>query len=50
MIWLVMIRKDPGNYLEKDGKHKKFGEVNEQGYLEVPNRLTLNGFQIFTLI
>ena len=41
IIWLILIRKDPANYLEKDGKHKKFGEVSKEGYLKVPNLLTL---------
>lgn len=41
VAWLVMMRRHPEEYLEEDGKHKKFGFVREDGTLEVPNRLTL---------
>ena len=41
LLWLIQIKRDPQNYLQKNGFHKKFGEVNEQGIITVPNRLTL---------
>ena len=37
IVWLVMMKWDAEKYLEKDGKHKKFGFVREDGTLEVPN-------------
>ena len=41
VTWLILIKKDPATYLESDGKHKKFGKVSKDGYIVVPNRLTL---------
>jgi len=41
IIWLLLMRIDPENYVEIDGNHKKFGYVREDGILLVPNRLTL---------
>jgi len=41
IIWLYLMRKNPEEYLESNGKHKKFGEIREDGTLEVPNVLTL---------
>jgi len=40
-IWLYLMDWYPEIYLEKDGKHRKFGFVREDLKLEVPNRLTL---------
>tara|TARA_Y100001980_G_C14507952_1_gene283478 strand:- start:225 stop:1268 length:1044 start_codon:yes stop_codon:yes gene_type:complete len=41
IAWLIMIKTDPENYLEKDGLHRKFGKVEHTGIISVPNRLTL---------
>ena len=41
VFWVIMINKNPKEYLQSDGKHRKFGYVNEEGNLRVPNRLTL---------
>jgi len=41
IFWVIMIKKNPKEYLQSDGKHRKFGFVNEDGTLTVPNRLTL---------
>ena len=35
------MRIKPEEYLEADGKHKKFGGVDNSGNIVVPNRLTL---------
>ena len=31
----------PEEYLEVDGKHKKFGGIDDSGFIVAPNRLTL---------
>ena len=41
ILWLYLMRKNPEKYLEPDGFHKKFGTVEDDGSLVVPNRLTL---------
>ena len=41
LVWLIMMRRHPEEYLEEDGYHKKFGSLRRDGTLEVPNRLTL---------
>ena len=41
LIWLYKMKFDPSNYLEPNGKHKKFGKVEENGTIKVPNMLTL---------
>jgi len=41
IVWLRLIRIDPDNYLRPDGNHQKFGNVDPDGNLIVPNRLTL---------
>ena len=39
--WLLFIKFYPESYLEKEGKHQKFGSVDEKGIILVPNCLTL---------
>ena len=41
VVWIIMMKKDPENYLEDDGQHRKFGHVRKDGTIAVPNRLTL---------
>ncbi len=41
ILWLVMMKRYPEEYLEDDGAHRKFGYVKSDNILEVPNRLTL---------
>ncbi len=41
IVWLFMMKKNPEEYLEEDGNHRKFGRIREDGTLDVPNMLTL---------
>lgn len=41
IVWLIMMKRHPEEYLEEGGTHRKFGYVRDDGTLEVPNRLTL---------
>ncbi|MFL2939914.1 MAG: hypothetical protein ACJZ37_03250 [Candidatus Poseidoniales archaeon] len=41
LVWLYLMKKNPKEYLEPDGKHKKFGKIKADGSIEVPNVLTL---------
>ena len=41
VIWLYLMKKDPEKYLEKDGTHKKFADLQKDNTIKVPNRLTL---------
>ena len=41
MYWVFMMRYKPNSYLERNGKHRKFGAIRHDGTLEVPNALTL---------
>jgi len=40
LIWLIKIKKNPDEHLV-DGKHKKFGTVDKNNIIQVPNMLTL---------
>jgi len=41
ILWLILMKRRPEEYVGSDGKHRKFGVVREDGTIEVPNRLTL---------
>ena len=41
LFWLRLMKTNPELYLEGDGIHRKFGYLNSEGYITVPNRLTL---------
>ena len=41
IIWLYLMKKNPEKYLEKDGNHKKFADLQEDNTIKVPNYLTL---------
>ena len=41
VFWIIMMRINPKDYLEKSGIHKKFGKIRADGNLEVPNMLTV---------
>ena len=41
LIWLYLMKVKPEEYLEVDGKHKKFGEIDDIGIIVPPNPLTL---------
>ncbi len=41
IVWLVMMKKHPEEYLDEGGTHRKFGCIREDGTIKVPNRLTL---------
>lgn len=41
IIWVIGARLYPDQYLLKGGKHEKFGSVDDEGNIVVPNRLTL---------
>ena len=41
VFWLINMKLQPDIYLDSTGKHVKFGTVNEDGILSVPNNLTL---------
>ena len=39
--WVYLMRKHPEKHLDENGKHTKFGHLDENGIIHVPNRLTL---------
>jgi len=41
LFWLYLMKVKPEEYLEADGKHKKFGEIDDIGIIVPPNPLTL---------
>ena len=41
VFWILMMKRSPEQYLERNGEHRKFGSIRKDNSLEVPNRLTL---------
>ena len=41
IIWIALMKIKPGEYLGRDGVHKKFGRVDNNGIISAPNILTL---------
>ena len=41
IVWLVLMKINPEDYLKEDGEHQKFGNIRPDGSIKVPNRLTL---------
>ena len=41
IYWLFLIKQNPDKYLNSQNQHQKFGKVNVNGIIEVPNGLTL---------
>ena len=41
IFWLIMMKRNPSKYLLSGGVHQKFGKVDKNGSINVPNMLTL---------
>ena len=41
ILWIYLMIKDPLGYTNVEGSHSKFGSLNSDGTIKVPNRLTL---------
>ena len=41
LIWLYLMKTNSLHHLDKFGNHTKFGKIDTDGFLVVPNRLTL---------
>ena len=41
VYWLIMMKKDPVNYLLNNEEHEKFGKIRNDNSLKVPNALTV---------
>lgn len=41
LVWVYLMKVDSSHHLDKSGNHTKFGNVTNEGIIEVPNRLTL---------